>query len=253
MEGSQTPKTPSENVVPLALARLEKMIETRLSDDYSLGLDIEPLVRVKVLDTEPGEPVDLMEFAALPADPAFYDEVVESVLASIGGLFDDGADPTDISGRQEDADCDFFVGRLRCHECRQVTANDRSSQCETFVFPKPEGRSYKVGDTIELAPDELPRDYYAHLNAWDGNAPLHVVEGWQCPCCDTINWAEVVVRDGVIASVWSVDLSNEVVERANILSAECIEVVAAKTGQPMWKLLEKGVLSAFVETGKSFD
>jgi hypothetical protein len=39
----------------------------------------------------------------------------------------------------------------------------------------------------------------------------------------------------------------------NVLSAECIEVVASKTGQPMWKLLEKGVLAAFVEKDKQYD
>lgn len=250
MEGSQSPKNASENVVPLALARLEKMIETRLSEDYSLGLDIEPLVRVKVLDREPGEPVDLMEFAALPADPEFYDEVVESVLASIGGLFDEGSD---LAGRQDDADCDFFVGRMRCHTCRKVTPADTSSQCETFIFPLPKGTSYRVGDAIELQASDLPRDYYAHMTPWNGTDALHVVEGWQCPCCDSINWAEIVIRDSQIESVWSVDLTAEVVERANILSAECIEVVASKTGQPMWKLLEKGVLSAFVEKDASYD
>lgn len=250
MKGSQTPENASENVVPLALARLEKMIETRLSDDYSLGLDIEPLVRVKVLDREPGEPVDLMEFAALPADPEFYDEVVESVLASLGGLFDDG---TDVAGRHDDADCDYFVGRMRCHTCRNITPSDNSSQCETFIFPTPQGRAFRVGDRIELRPEDLPRDYYAHLTPWDGSKPLHVVEGWQCLRCDAINWAEVVVRDQILESVWSVDLTSEVVERANVLSAECIEVVASKTGQPMWKLLEKGVLSAFVEKGASYD
>jgi hypothetical protein len=250
MEPTHSSTRASDNVVPLALARLEKMIETRLSDAYSLGLDIEPLVRVKVLDREPGEPVDLMEFAALPADPQFYDEVVESVLASIGGLFDDEPNP---GARSDDFDCDFFVGRMRCHNCRAVSQADRTSQCETFIFPHPEGRVYRVGDTVDLTPDNLPRDYYAHLNDWDGNAPLHVVEGWQCPCCNAINWAEIVIRDSVIESVWSVDLTSEVVDRVNVLSAECIEVVAAKTGQPMWKLLEKGVLSAFVEKGKKYD
>lgn len=249
MDSTHPPMSSSDNVVPLALARLEKMIETRLSDAYSLGLDIEPLVRVKVLDREPGEPVDLMEFAALPADPEFYDEVVESVLASIGGLFDDD----EPASRSEEADCDYFVGRLRCHKCRNVTSADRSSQCETFIFPIPQGSTYGVGDAVELTPESLPRDYYAHLTSWNGTSALHVVEGWQCPCCHSINWAEIVVREGVVESVWSVDLTGEVVDRAHVLSAECIEVVAAKTGQPMWKLLEKGVLSAFVEKGKKYD
>lgn len=248
MEGSHPPEVASDNVVPLALARLEKMIETRLSDDYSLGLDIEPLVRVKVLDREPGEPVDLMEFAALPADPEFYDEVVESVLASIGGLFDD-----EVPGRDPAADCDYFVGKLRCHECKTVSRSDRSSQCETFIFPEPSGTEFAVGDHVALEPNDLPRDYYAHLREWTPGTPLHVVEGWQCPCCNNINWAEVVVRDEIVETVWSVDLSSDVVDRANVVSAECIEVVAAKTGQPMWKLLEKGVLSAFVERDAQYD
>lgn len=232
------------NVVPLSLARLERMIQVRLAESLDRG--IEPAITVKVVDSDLRSP-------SIPDDPAFYDLVVDRIVATLDQYLDEVADGAELSasalnheidaafhGAADAADTaprsDSFVGRLRCMSCGIVTA-DESSACETFVRPEPRGQMFCVGSTLDFDHDDVARDYYARAIQPAGEAPIHILEGWECPHCESVNWAEIVIRDSLVSSIWSVALSRALLERAHYVTSECVELAARITGRPAWSLL----------------
>ena len=269
----------NREVVPLALARLEKMIESRLCDSLSFGLDIDPIVKVKVLEeadfdasTSPE-----MQISALPADPEFYDGLVGRILETIDDLIVEEDELVDaelagmIDGRESAEQvidlterlfeselgsirveesmprCDWFVGRLRCHCCGHVSRSGDELHCETFLSAEPRGRQIGVGDELGLERGQVPGDFYLRARGSRDADPMHVVEGWECGQCNGVNWAEIVLEAGVVRSMWSVALTRDVVDRATYLSSECVEVASQLTGRPAWTLLTEDVLEILLE------
>lgn len=234
-----------ENVVPIALARLEKLIQVRLAESLELGR--EPAVTVKVFESahDGGAP-------SIPDDPQFYDAVVEKIVSTLDAYLDhvDEGAPLSASALNEEIEnafsepeleveprsCDHFVGHLRCHQCGVVTT-DIAAGCETFLRQQPDGTIFGVGSPFDFDPAQVARDFYAHAMPAATGEPLHLVEGWECPSCSAVNWAEIVVRQGIVASVWSVALTREILERAHYVTSECVELAARITGRPAWTLL----------------
>jgi len=239
------PGSSEENVVPIALARLEKLIQVRLAESLELGH--EPAVTVKVFES-----IHDGSVPAIPDDPQFYDAVVEKIVSTLDAYLDhvDEGAPLSASALNEEIEnafaepeleveprsCDHFVGHLRCHECGGITC-DASAGCETFLRPNPDGTVFTVGRSFAFDPADVARDFYAHAMPPASDEPVHIVEGWECPRCSAVNWAEIVVRDDTIASIWSVMLSRDVLERAHYVTSECVELAARITGRPAWSLL----------------
>ena len=248
MEG---PGQDDRNVVPLALARLERMIHVRLAEAHARGT--EPAITVRVVDS------DLPKIAD---DPAFYDLVVDRIVETLDHYLDsvsDGA-PLCATALNEEIDAAFsepepgcearpsdsFVGRLRCMSCGIVTA-DESSACETFLRADARGELFTVGSAFVVSHDEVAVDYYARAVRPDPVAPVHIIEGWECPHCEGTNWAEIVIRDCLVSSIWSVALSRVALERAHYISSECVELVARITGRPAWSLLRDDVFDVLFD------
>lgn len=241
MDGTGTPADP--NVVPIALARLERLIQVRLAE--SLHLADEPVVTVKIHE-ELGDSAP-----AIPDDPAFYDAVVDKIVSALDRYLDDvelERAPLSASALNEEIEqvfalpndephaCDRFIGFLRCHQCGSVTA-DASAGCETFLRRHPQDEAFGVGSRFEFDPAGIARDFYIHVMPPLPGEPTHVVEGWECPDCSATNWAEIVMDDGVVRSVWSVNLSRDVLQRAHYVTSECVELASRITGRPTWSLL----------------
>lgn len=244
----------ADKVVPLALARLEKMIESRLGG--VLDQD-NPIVKVKVLETE--LPEELQDPKNFPLDPEFYQGLVDRIVDTLGEVIrteEPKAEEGDVIHLQAyhtgetpgelPANCDFFVGRMRCLKCSYISRGDTATNCETFLRESPDGRAIRVGDNIGVLVDTARPDYYASQNLGN-DGPLHVLEGWECPCCRSVNWAEVVIRDEVVESIWSVKLTSDVLQRAHLFSSECVEIAAELTGRPPWTLLDEDILAILAE------
>lgn len=244
-------------IVPLALARLEKMIESRL-DESGAGGEQENWVRVKVF--EPDDASDGLEASDLPMEPEFYEGIVDRIMNALG---DELEGQSAFFGAAKDEDlpegmvrfpssfepemppqCDFIVANLKCHHCG-VVSRDASTHCETFLSKEPQGRDLRVGDSIgELDLSERPEYYQGKINSEDVG---HVLEGWECPSCANVNWAEVVLDEGVIRSVWSVELNRVALERADLISSECVELAAHLCGRPPWTLLGDDIVAILCE------
>lgn len=238
------------NVVPLSLARLERLIQVRLAESLDRGG--EPAITVKVADPH--------RAPNIPDDPEFYDLVVDRIVATLDQYLDDVADGAELSatamngeieaafvGRGENLpQSDTFVGRLRCMACGIVTADHRSA-CETFLRGQPEGRVFGVGSRLEFDHDSVAVDYYARAIPPAPGTAVHVLEGWECPHCEEVNWAEIVIRDSLVSSVWSVALSRGALERAHYVTSECVELAARITGRPAWSLLRDDVFEVLYD------
>lgn len=243
----------SADVVPLALARLEKMIEARLSQVLP-DSEFNQVVRVRVLEQEKDED--------LPADPEFYDGLVDRIMESLSEALFEEADATvtededgtiqirplspDHETFAHPGNCDYFVARLRCQHCRKVAPADTSTHCETFLRETPDGSPLAVGDFIGHIDVSQRPDYYQSRRTLEG-ANLHVLEGWECPCCQRVNWAEVVVRNEHIESIWSVNLSKETLHRAHLISSECVDLAARLSGKQPWQLIDADIVAVLLE------
>lgn len=248
MDGSGQDDT---NVVPLALARLEKLIQVRLAESLDRGG--EPAITVKVLDAELRPP-------SIPDDPAFYDLVVDKIVETLDHYLDDVADGAELSATALNDEIeaafsepgaalrasDSFVGRLRCMSCGIVTS-DQSSACQTFLRDVPRGEEFRVGQRFEFDHTEIMADYYARATRPAVDSPTHIIEGWECPHCEAVNWAEIVLRDSLVSSVWSVALSRAALERAHYVTSECVELAARMTGRPAWSLLGDDVFEVLID------
>ncbi len=234
---------PDNNVVPFALARLEKLIQVRLAESLELGED--PLVEVRL-----SHEADQADIPEISEDPRYYDAVVERIVTTLDEYLDgveEGA-PLTANALNEEVEnaffdaaaqrraCDFFVARLRCQSCGQVV-DDESSACETFLRAEPDGSRFGVGSAFDIQPDTVPAEFYAHAMAPATDEPVHVVEGWECPDCQATNWAEVVIDSTEIRSIWSIALTRQVLDRAHFVTSECVDLASQLTGEPAWALL----------------
>lgn len=239
-------------VVPLALARLEKLIESRLSEVLPEHRDLEHIVRVRVLD----DSNDLV----MPQDPEFYDDLVDRIIESLGeALFEDAESELseDEDGMIEihslssaeiaahPGNCDYFVARMRCQHCGKVSHSDASTHCETFLRDVPDGSWLQVGSHVGTIDVKQRPDYYQSRKEQTTDA-LHVLEGWECPNCQRVNWAEVVVVDEIVTSIWSVRLSKEALMRAHLISSECVELASRLSGKQPWELIDADIISVLM-------
>ncbi len=245
MDGTRSDDT---NVVPLALARLERLIEVRLAQSLHQGT--EPAVNVRVIDSDLHAP-------NVAEDPAFYDRVVDRIVETLDHYLADVADGAEqlsadalndeieaafldagepLVGRASDS----FVARLRCMTCGIVTVDDAAA-CETFLRGGARGEVFRVGDQLAFSHDGVAADYYVRAIRAPDQAPVHIIEGWECPHCAAVNWAEIVIRDSLVSSIWSVALSRPMLERAHYLTSECVELAAQMTGRPAWSLMRDDV------------
>ena len=228
------------NVVPLSLARLERVIEMRLADSMASGR--EPTLSVTVLDADT---------PSVTEDPALYDGVVDRIVEAIDGYLANAEYSTPLTADalnteieavfRADSDpglpsLDRFVAWLRCMGCGIVT-RDATSGCATYLHRNAgQGRLLRVGDRFDLGPSSDSLEYYVIARQPADDEGVHLLEGWECPHCESLNWAEVVLRDSLVSSVWSVALSSEVLERAHYVTSECLDLAAKLSGRSAWTI-----------------
>lgn len=216
------------NVVALPLA-LERMIQLRLAQ---AAPGLESSIVVRLVDDQ----------LSVADDPALYEQIVDRIVESL----DDVLEERLLTRTLEPPPTDLFVTPLRCTTCKAVT-RDASAGCESFLRGGARGETFRVGSRFEFEHEEVASDYYIRAEAPVGDEPVHVVEGWECPCCRAMNWAEIVLRDSRVSSVWAVALSPEILRRAHYVTSECVDLVARLTGRPAWALLHEEVYELLVE------
>jgi hypothetical protein len=117
---------------------------------------------------------------------------------------------------------------------------------QTYLRDEPDMASLKVGDALPLDAERIRRrDYngYLTVNVPEPGAPVRILQTWECPSCGApANWAEIIVRDGIIDSIDAAPLDREHFERSNLLSDDAISIAADLTGKPFSELVEQDIV-----------
>src|SRR5437016_10529139 len=77
-----------------------------------------------------------------------------------------------------------------------------------------------VGDSLgEIDTSEFTWSYRT-IHDPDVSEEIRILQGWICPSCGSgDNWAEIVIRCSVIASVSATPLTREILERSHLIHA----------------------------------
>jgi hypothetical protein len=216
IDGPNDTHSISENVVPLSLFRFERMLQGEL-DQKVEGAHI----NVRLLDN--GDP------SALPSDPRFLTDVVDQVIDAL----EESNEPI--------PNCDFLRASLHCHDCGAVT-HDELSDCETYVAIEGAEREIEIGSELKVDIDSIGSDFYLKVNPLEPGTALRILEGWWCARCSNVNWAEIVVVDDVVRSIWSVAINKPLLNRIHLISSEVVEFAAQKCDRPAWSLSHEEIL-----------
>jgi hypothetical protein len=141
---------------------------------------------------------------------------------------------------------DYFVAPLRCAACGAVALADHSTGMQTAIRDEPRMAYLGVGHALDVRPEAVADRGYLTVQAPPGGGPYRILQRWDCPACGSVhNWAEVVVSDGVIASIAAVVLDRPTLERCHFLDEEAKGVAAAMAGREYTDLTYDDVVPIF--------
>jgi hypothetical protein len=139
---------------------------------------------------------------------------------------------------------DTLVAALRCPTCGAVSSADDSTNMQTSVQGDPQLAFIGVGDPIEPdIDDQLEQRGYLMPRRPAKGEPLVLLEPWGCPSCgEQGNWARIVIRDNRVESIEAAEFTSEVVDSANVVSADCVDVARELTDLPYDTLVDLDLL-----------
>lgn len=214
IDGSLPPQ--DSNIIPLAMFKFERMLQTQL-DQKTDGA-----INLTLLDTA-ADSLDL--------DDQLLENVVERVI-----------DALDDHVQESIPTFDYVRAKLRCHCCRSI-ADEKTTDCETYIGNDSNERELKVGSKLVIPKTDVSTDFYVKVSELEVGKPIHVVEGWWCQKCASVNWAEIVVENDTIRSIWSIKMCTELLDRIHYISSEIIEFIADRHDRPAWSLSHEEILA----------
>jgi hypothetical protein len=125
---------------------------------------------------------------------------------------------------------DYFVAELKCPACGTVSAADDSTGMQTYIREHPNAEFLRVGSPLHVDAEAIERnavDGYLKVRTPAPGEPIRILHPWTCPVCGTYNWAQIEIRDGVIARIVSVPLNRETLEHSHLISNEADFVAAS--------------------------
>ncbi|WP_141594507.1 hypothetical protein [Myxococcus sp. AB056] len=136
---------------------------------------------------------------------------------------------------------DYFAGKLKCIACGETTSIDSPTNIQTYISDKPEGRVLSEGDAVQVDVRRIENDEYDGyftVTPPTEQEPVRILQAWDCPACGSpLNWAEIVLGDGVIHSIVSVPFDREHFARSNLISLEVAGVAAELLRMPIKHVL----------------
>jgi hypothetical protein len=125
---------------------------------------------------------------------------------------------------------DYLVAPLRC-ECGRLAHADEMLEMTTRLRDEPNLAFLGVGDRLPVTKQRALECGY--LLVREPAEPAVLVHMWACASCGyDRNWAEVVVRDGVIQEIEAVDLDQETLARAHFIVDDARDLAVALAGVP---------------------
>lgn len=119
------------------------------------------------------------------------------------------------------ASFDYVCADLRCPACGEYAMEPCAIDLQTKVADRPELRSLRVGDQIDVA-DNLS-EAYLRVGASPEHGMLRVIEAWTCARCGSgLLWARLTIRGGVLQLVEPVHLTAEVLRVSDFITPEAL-------------------------------
>jgi endogenous inhibitor of DNA gyrase (YacG/DUF329 family) len=126
---------------------------------------------------------------------------------------------------------DMLVAEMRCPICETSTPLDSSTEMQTKLRPEPDGSYIGVGDRLPTDPDAARNAGYLILREPAPDDEVVLLQTWRCPHCGTpFQWAEVVVRDGLVSAIEPVALDAAAIARAHYAVDDAKEIAATLAG-----------------------
>lgn len=128
---------------------------------------------------------------------------------------------------------DWFVAELDCRACGRRSPPDNTTSVQTKLRESPRQNCLVVGDELAVTPETAEDARYTLLRPPDG-PDVRILQHWTCPSCDGFppQWLEVVVRSGRIASIESVVLDRDALDRAHFIEDESLYLASGRSDDP---------------------
>lgn len=121
----------------------------------------------------------------------------------------------------------FFVAPLRCAHCGAEHPDTIETKMQNQLGDKP-WTEYRVGDAVPSTQSDL-EDAFLRTGA-PGSGEVRILQDWICPACGSRQWAEVIIADGRVQDIHTVELTREVVQRVHYVSDEIAEIYSELVG-----------------------
>ena len=138
---------------------------------------------------------------------------------------------------------DWFVGDLECPHCRAISPRDASTEMHTYLRDLADEYAPEaclgVGDSLDEIDTGEFQWSYRTIQEPDVSEEIRILQGWRCRSCSAgDNWAEIVIRGGVIASVSATPLTREILERSHLIhTLDARSLVSKLTGRSCLDLI----------------
>lgn len=119
---------------------------------------------------------------------------------------------------------DYFVGTLKCSICKNISDSNSSTNMQTKIRENPNYEELGVGRSLQINQYAIDRGNYTVLRWPAQNENIVILDMWECQFCDKggRNWAKIIVQNGVISEVFSVEKTQQVVNHSHFISDECL-------------------------------
>ena len=147
---------------------------------------------------------------------------------------------------------DLFIASLTCPGCKAVSLADDTTNMQTYLPDATDRNWLTVGTALRLEAQRIQQgdyDGYYSVRTPELDEPIRILHTWECPSCGNgFNWAEVVVREGVIESITAIEFDREHFERSHLVSHDAISIAAELTGKPFTELMKSDVVRLLRDT-----
>jgi hypothetical protein len=129
---------------------------------------------------------------------------------------------------------DYFIQTLTCAICG---TSHPDVAVGTRIQDEPRADDLRVGDRVEVVREGLTSSApYLPVSPFSPRGDFSVLESWECTTCRKVRWALICVsEDDVLESIEAVKLSPALLDRANLISYDLIDVFEAYTGVPLFE------------------
>jgi hypothetical protein len=124
---------------------------------------------------------------------------------------------------------DYFVAELRCPRCGAVNPTTAYTNMQTHLRGDADGSALAVGyefEPVDLATKHIVGAGYSLISPPSDGRPIRLLDVWNCPACETEQWAMVEIVGRKIARIEAVSMNRATFETANFISEVNAELLA---------------------------